>query len=266
MAIGSIAVFEWRRVFATKRGWIATAAFLLIWALVLLYAIAPAARYISNPDTGGLIELLIGDRLASIKNWRAPEVALYWIISLYVLPFFAVIISADQMASDRARGTLRYLLMRTSRTRLFFGRFIGQALLMLLLVLATFATVLVLIGFYSPDRLSDALQDFPIVVSHVWLVLLPFVAVMALLSVIAHSARQAIVYWVILWIVATLVIGYVQRNYGPFPILDWTLPGSQISSLIKNFADHKLELASIPVIHTFILLLVGWWAMRGRDL
>jgi len=266
MSLGSIAVFEWRRVFATKRGWIAILALLLVWLLVLMYVIAPAARYISNPDTSALIDLLIGDRVESLRTWPTPEVALYWIISLYLLPFFAVIISADQMASDRARGTLRYLLLRTSRSELFFGRFIGQSVLMLLLVLASFGSVLALIALYSADRITVALQDLIVVVPSVWLVLLPFVAVMALLSVVAKSALQAIVYWVIVWIVITITVGYIQRNYGPFPLLEWMLPGSQLSSMIKNYSAHKFELASIPVIHTIVLLVVGWWVMRGRDL
>ncbi|MBX2835565.1 MAG: ABC transporter permease [Gammaproteobacteria bacterium] len=262
----NIAVFEWRRVFATRRGWMAMAAFGLIWLLVLLYIIAPAARYLSAPETSGLIDLLIGDRLEALRHWSTPEVALYWLIALYLLPFFAVIISADQMASDKVRGTLRYLLLRTSRTELYFGRFLGQSVLMLLLVTVTLASVLALIGYYNPERVSLAVKDLPLILFHIWLVLLPFVAMMALLSLLASSARQAIVYWIIVWIVATLVIGYVQRKYGPFPLLDWLLPGSQISSLIKHFSTQAMVLAAIPILHTLVLLAFGWWSVNRRDL
>ncbi len=267
MSVISIALNEWARLFLSKRGWIAIIAFALIWAIFLMYVIAPAARYISSQEVG----LVLGSLLArfganALNNWQSTEMALYWAFALYVLPFFTMISAADQIASDKARGTLRFLILRASRTSVFFGRFIGQYLIQLFIIIVTMASVLALIGYHSAESLTDALPEVPVVFVNMALVLMPYVALMALVSVIAQSAKQATLFAIIGWIVLWFVLGYVQNNFGPFPILDWVLPGSQLGSLVRLSGWDTLNLAPIPLLHTVVLLGLGWFAMNRSDL
>ena len=123
----AIAQHEVLKLFGTRRGWVSVAAFLLVWGVILGLVIEPATRFLSNEETGGIIGALFGERVSRLtNNWATLEVSLYWLVALYVLPVFAVLIAADQMASDRTRGTLRYLLLRCGRFTLFFSRFVGQ--------------------------------------------------------------------------------------------------------------------------------------------
>ena len=48
---------------------------------------------------------------------------------------------------------------------------------------------------------------------------------MAVVSVLAKSARQATMYAVIAWILVSITIGVVQSRFGAVPVLDWVLPG-----------------------------------------
>ena len=98
------------------------------------------------------------------------------------------------------------------------------------------------------------------------LVLMPYIALMALLSVIARSARQATLYAIVAWIVISIAIGVIQNRYGPLPMLDWVLPGSQIGNLLRLDGWDTLSLAPIPLLHTAVLLFAGWLAMRRIDL
>ncbi len=267
MSVISIALNEWARLFLSKRGWAAIITFALIWIVFLTYAIAPAASYVSSPDFSFVVQLLLGSlEQTAFINWQSVEIALYWIFSLYLLPFFTMICAADQIASDRARGTMRFLVLRASRSAVFFGRFIGQYLIQLLIILVTIGTVLGLVAYKSPEKLPVALNEAPIVIVNLALVLLSYVALMALVSVLAKTARQATMLAIVGWIILWFVIGYVQRNFGPIPVLDWVLPGSQLGSLVRLGSWDTLSLAPIPIAQTIVLLALGWLAIRRCDL
>ena len=266
MPILSICQFEWSRLFLTRRGWLSISAFLLVWILILVTIIAPAARVVTS-ELGGLAAVALeAVGLDNLSSWPSVEMALYWVISLYLLPLFSITIAADQIASDKTRGTLRYLALRTTRSQIFFGRFLGQITIQILLVAATLLSVLLLVGYYSPDKLTGALQSTPVVFVNLLLVLMPYIALMALLSVIARSARQATLYAIVAWIVISIAIGVIQNRYGPLPMLDWVLPGSQIGNLLRLDGWDTLALAPIPLLHTAVLLFAGWLAMRRIDL
>lgn len=267
MRILVLAQDEVMRLFSTRRGLVALFGFLLIWVAVLYYGILPAAALLQDAAQSGILEFLFPRLgLQAWENWPAPELAVYWVATLYLLPFFALIASADQTASDRSRGTLRYLVLRCSRVEIFLGRFLGQCIIMFLVVAATLSTVLVVVAVYNPDKLAATLAKVPMIVFNLELVLAPYVALMALVSVLAKSARQATLYAFILWITVSLLVGYLQAKFGPLALLDWALPGSQISQLLRLTNWETLNFAAIPAVHTLIFLGIGAILMRQKDL
>ncbi len=255
------------RLLATRRGLISLFGFLLIWVAVLNYGILPAAALFVDASRSGIVEVLLPRLgLEAWESWPAPELAVYWVITLYLLPFFALIASADQTASDRSRGTLRFLVLRCSRLEIFLGRFLGQCIIMLLVVVATLASVLFVIMLYSPDKLPAALLKAPLIVLNLSLVLAPYIALMALVSALAKSARQATLYAFILWISVSLLVGYLQARFGPLTLLDWALPGSQIGQLLRLSNWDTLNFAAIPIVHTALFLVLGAITMKHKDL
>ena len=267
MAVLTIARLELFRLFGTKRGWIATIALLLIWSMIIRFVIYPAAGLISSSESatfaGAILERF---GLDAITRWPSAEISFYWVLSLYLLPFFCVVMAADQIASDKFRGTLRYITLRTSRTSVFFGRFLGQAFIQFLLVVVTLATVVALVAWRTPDQLSDVIGSVPVVVSNVFIVLLPYIALMSLVSVVAKTAIQAILFAIIAWIVVLIMVAVVQSNIGPVEFLNWLLPGSQVSMLLKLSGWQTMQLAVIPLMQTAVLLTMGWFAMQRCDL
>ncbi len=258
------------RLLSTRRGLFALLGFLLVWLAVLNYGILPAASLFSEPSNSILIEFLLSalglEDWANGVSWPAAELAVYWFVSLYLFPFFALIASADQTASDRSRGTLRYLVMRSSRLEIFWGRFVGQCLIMMIVILMTLGSVLLIIAFYSPDNLALSLAKSPMIITNLWLVLLPYIALMALVSVFASSARQATLLAVILWISALLIVGFIRSRFGDSALLNWALPGSQVGELLRLSDWSTMSYAFIPVVHTTLFLVLGSVFMRGRDL
>ena len=263
----AIARDEVLRLPSTRRGLLSLAAFALIWLAIMLYALVPAANLVQSGQSSGLAELIfVPLGLSVLAEWPAPSLALYWILGLYLFPFFTVMTAADQTASDRSRGTLRFFALRCSRLDIFLGRFLGQFFVQCLLVLTTLASVLILIAIKSPDLLSASLERSPVIIVNLALLLLPYTALMAAVSVMAKSARQATLFAMMAWIIVSIVIWYVQRKYGEVPLLDWVLPGSQITHLRKLFDWQTLNYALIPLVHTVVLLGFGAFMMHRRDL
>lgn len=267
MSVLKIAADEWARLFLSKRGWLSILTFALIWAVFLFYVILPAARFIASPEASLVVGILAGQiGMSTLSQWQSVQIAFYWGFALYLLPFFTMFTAADQIASDKAIGHLRFLVLRASRSEIFFGRFLGQFGIQLLMIVATLASVLLVVAINSPDNLSASFQESPIVVLNLALVLLPYVALMALVSVLAKSARQATLFAIVGWIILWILIGYIQSRFGPFGLLDWVLPGSQLSSLLRLYGSDTFSLLPIPVIHTVILLALGWLAIQRADL
>lgn len=150
-----IALDELAKLFVTRRGWFALAAFGLLWGVILIYAIVPASRWLEASAESGLLDALRGtpfaplldaSGLTSLGEWPSPQIAVYRIALLSLLPTFAVLVAADQTASDLERGTLRFHALRAGRATLFLGRFAGQCLIQLGLVLVTLASVLAVVA------------------------------------------------------------------------------------------------------------------------
>jgi len=187
------------------------------------------------------------------------------VVMLYLLPIFCVVLTADQTASDRARGTLRVLHLRASRDAIFFGRFVGQLLVLFFLIVIALATTLALVMMRDSSQLLPSLHLSVIVLVNLMLVLLPYTALMAWVSSMARSARQATTYAVIIWIICSILTGWLSRQFPELWGLDMVLPGSQITSLLKLSGWSTLSLALIPIIQTAILLFLGRMIMQRSD-
>lgn len=262
----TIAQYELQRLFMTRRGLLSLLAFTLIWFLILRYPIYTAAQFFQADAPGGVIVSFFNSTIINnLLAWQVPELAVYWAISLYLFPIFCVILTADQTASDRARGTLRLLNLRATRDGIFFGRFFGQILILLMLTILTLASTMVLVVVRDGMLLQASLQLAAIVSVNLMLVLLPYTALMAWVSAMAKSARQATLYAVIIWIVCSLLTGWIARQFPGVSFLDMILPGAQIQSLLQLSGWNTLTLAPIPVIQTLILLFLGRIVMQRSD-
>lgn len=262
-----LAVDEVMRLLTTRRGLLSLLGFLLLWLAVLNYGILPAASFFSGARESGLSDLLLPQLgLTAWQQWPAPELSVYWVVSLYLMPFLALLTAADQTASDRSRGTLRYLVMRCSRLEIYIGRFLGQCMILIAVVLITLASVIAIVAVNSTELMPAVVARSPVIIVNLALLLLPYVALMALVSAMARSARQATLFAVIIWISVSLLVGLLQARFGNLSFLDWVLPGSQVKELLRLADWQTLALAPIPLVHTAVLLVAGGFVMQQRDL
>lgn len=262
-----IARSELGRLLATRRGLISLIAFALIWAFILLYAIVPVTRWLEQSTDSGLAELVLEPLgLRGLGGWSSPQLAVFWLVGLYLLPSFAILIAADQTASDQARGTLRFQALRVSRGALFLGRFVGQLSIQFGLIVLTAGSVVIVLAVQAPDTLASAPRDLFVIVVNLLLTVFPWIALMALCSTLARSPRQATLYALIIWIVMSLILGQVRVRLGSLPSLEHVMPGSEVSLLRGMSGMETFTLAAAPLLQGCILLVLGWAFFRMRDL
>ena len=185
----------------------------------------------------------------------------WYFILLYPLRFVA-----DQTSADRERGTLRFIVLRSSRDSLFFGRFAGAMALQALLIGATAISVLVLVLFRDVSLFIPALPDLAVIIVNVTLAVLPFTAMMAALSAKVKSARQATLWAILIW---TFLAGIISGFAYYVPALDFfkmLIPGYQLSDLAQLSEWQTLQLAYIPLLQSFVLLALGRWIMARQAL
>lgn len=263
-----LAKFELKKLLFNPKGLIALIAFALVWMLILLYPIRGASDILLSPDFRQLIAGIFGESsVDKLFQWQVAEMAIFWVAALYLFPLFSIFVSADQFASDKSRGSFRFLILRTGRDSLFFGRFIGHMLIQSLLLMLTVAATILLALSRESSLLLPALSSGLVVFINIFIILLPYTASMALLSLYANSARQATIYAILLWAVSAIVIAIVNSQLPAVgELLSWILPGAQLSMMINTQGISSLIYAPIPLIQAGVLLFLGRSYMQRSSL
>ncbi|WP_394132116.1 ABC transporter permease [Shewanella maritima] len=265
--IWQLAKFELTKRFTNKSGMIALIAFLLVWTVIILYPVRSASDILLQPAFKDFITSFLGpNSLNHLFEWQVAEYAVFWAIALYAFPLFSIFISADQFCSDKQRGSFRFLTLRVSRSELFFGRFIGQMLIQAVLISLTLLVTLALVLVRDASLLAPSLMSCVVIFANVLIVLLPYVAVMAVFSLIAKTARQASIFAIVLWAIVSMIITIVNVQFPTLAFLDWLLPGAQISHMVNTQGFNTFSFAPIPILQAIALLILGKVVMQRSAL
>ncbi|MEC4090007.1 ABC transporter permease subunit [Pseudoalteromonas rubra] len=258
--------FELTRLFATKRGWLALAAFTMVWLMTLRYPIYHAVSVLNSAEFSDIAVQIAGSvGLYSLARWPEAELSVYWIIALFSFPVFTLFVSADQTVEDAKRGTLRFLTLRASRGEILLGRFAGQALILLTLITASALAAWILMLTRDTTLAMVGLGKVTSIIMLLVLTTLPFIALMSLLNLLASSARLSIIYASLLFTVGNMLIGYLTSLFEPVHWLYYLLPGVHISD-IAPWHGIGLHAIALPLLQTAVLLSAAFWLMKRKDL
>lgn len=262
-----ISQFELKRAFATRRGLLSLVTFAVVWYFILLYPLRFTAELLMqekglNPNFSFFDFIGFG----SMQLWSIPEFGVFWNFALIIFPMLTITLAANQTCTDRERGTLRFIVVRSSRDRVFFGRFAGVMVFQALLIGAASISTLVLVLTRDAALFLSALPNLLAQIVNLVLVVLPFTAMMAALSSQVKSARQATLWAILIW---TFLAGIISSLAYYLPALDFLkslIPGYQLSGLAKLSGWETLRLAYIPLLQSLILLFLGRWLMARQPL
>jgi hypothetical protein len=259
--------FELKRSFATRKGLLSIVTFGVVWYFILLYPLRFAAELLVE-EKGLKQNFSFFDFIGfgSLQHWPIPEFGVFWQIALIIFPMLSITLAADQTCSDRERGTLRFIVLRSSRNSIFFGRFAGVMVIQTLLICATALSTLALVLYRDATLFSSALPNVLVITLNLILAVLPFTAMMATLSAQVKSARQATVWAILIW---TFLVGIISVFAYYLPALSFfkfLVPGNQLSDLAQLSGWQTLQLAYVPLLQSLILLSLGRWIMARQAL
>jgi hypothetical protein len=260
-----ISQFELERLFATRKGLLSLLTFAVVWFLILYYPIRFASNVIAQShrsfDIAKVFEFF---GFESLLSWHIVELGVYWHFALIIFPTLSVLIAADQTCSDRQRGTLRFLALRTSKDRLFFGRFSGIMLIQAILILATLLSTLALVVYRDIALLTPALNSAFAIMVNLLVIILPFTAMMAALSAALKSPRQTTIWAILILSFLSGVISLFSRHLVFLNYLKLLIPGNQLTQLGQLAQWDTLQLAYIPLLQTIVFLAAGRWVMSRQ--
>lgn len=252
-----IAGFELVRMFLTKRGLIAMAAFALVWLLILRYPIGQAVSIISAPNFEQMARDISGSiGLSKLLDWPEAEFAMYWLVALYSFPLFAIFISSDQTVGDRERGTLRFFSLRSTRFEILFGRFLGQLGVLACLLAITLVATLGVLGYREPSLLMGGLSRAVSIFIIMVVVLSPFVALMSLINTFARSSRLAIVLAILYFAGGGIIVGILAWQVPALNALDYLFPGVN-SELLAGQNLPLLSALGVPLIQSAVFIAIA---------
>jgi Cu-processing system permease protein len=255
--LANIAVFELVRLFLTKRGLLAVSAFLICWFLILRYPIGQAVSLMSSEEFAGFVEGAFGAvGLSKLLTWPESELAVYWLIALYSFPAFCLFICGDQTVGDRERGTLRFLSLRATRTEILLGRFLGQVMILAVLILITIAATLAMLTYRDPGLFSSGLTRSFELFGFIIVTITPFVALMSFFNTFASSARLAFVFAILFFTAGKIIVALLTWQVSALSVLEYVFPGYQLEQMAGQNGGLMLNLG-LPLLQTTILLIVA---------
>lgn len=197
---------------------------------------------------------------------RPPVLGMFFIFAMFGAPWIAMLVAADQVASDIGRRHIRFLLPRTSRRDLYLARAVGAWLAWVTLLAVTVPVVGLVLGALDPD--TSILEGF--VYSLRMLMVLavygmPFVALMALINTFVAQAFLAYMLATGIWLVVAMLAFAASLIDESYVMIAWLLPTSTKYALMNAEWASVLPAAGAMLGYTAVYLALGDRIFQRRD-
>ena len=260
----TLLLFDLRHsVFAIK-GLVFLIPFFLFW-FVFLYTLKDGAAYWLSSNEGMLLAtwLFDFDVANSLFLQHSPTLSLYLVLAITMMPFFVMLGAHDQLASDSARGPIRFLLTRCTRYEIYLSRFLSS-LVLIGLAMSIVTLVAILIALKTDNNTLPEIVHYGILSGLTLIVYAtPFVAFMSIISAFTSSALGSLLAAFSLYCV---LLGIIFYYYMDISFITFLLPSATRTYLYST----DLQLFSIAIcsllLYTLVYSLIGWLLFRRRNL
>lgn len=252
-----LALFECERFFKSRRGLTALVTYSIVWAFVIYKLVANAIVVLNSEQLREFAQMAFGYvGMQNVLNLSVAEFSIFWPIAIVTMPLLAIFVSSDQLCSDKARGTMRFLTLRASRNEILLGRFVGQLCVLTVFIGVTLATVIVIALMRDISLWLETLKLAGFLFVQLMVVLIPFVATMSLFNSYLKSSKQATIHFFLFYVLVSIVASLLAYYFTPlFNYLDFLLPDVKI----KQAAGLKINWMTyaVPLVQSACYLAVA---------
>jgi len=190
-----------------------------------------------------------------------------FLILIFGMPFVISFLAFNQISGDLQNHGLRYLLLRTERCNIFFGRFIGTALFSTAVMAIIIATITFYLGmktrlYPATDLAIWAMQGF-LVLS---ILMVPYIAVCSLISASVNSPFLSLVLAKVVIAGVLLIAILGSFAWKPAKYILYALPWGWQNNLIHPAPTHWLGAMLAVFAYTAFFLTLGYIRFETRDL
>lgn len=198
---------------------------------------------------------------------RPALVSAIMMILIFCLPFLVCLGSFNQLSGDIQYKGLRYLLLRTERANIFFGRLIGT----LLFTLAVLGIVFLVLFLY----LAFKARFYPTWEVFLWMLhgyfavalfALPYIALCAWISAALDSPFLSLVICEMLTIFPIVFVAVATNVNQHLEFLGWVTPWPFKFTLLHYNPLFVLGAACDMLLFTALFLFLGMRHFQRRDL
>ncbi len=198
---------------------------------------------------------------------RPALLSIIFLVLVFGMPFAISFLAFNQVTGDIQSHGLRYLLLRTERGNIYFGRFLGTAAFSTAVMAVIIATITLYLGL--------RVRIYPAAALAVWavhgflalaLLMVPYIAVCSIVSVSVDSPFLSLV-------VAKLIIGGVLLfailgglKWEAAKYVKYALPWGWQNHLLHPEPSHWLAAGVACLLYTVLFLMLGYARFETRDL
>jgi ABC-type transport system involved in multi-copper enzyme maturation permease subunit len=223
-------------------------------------------------DTGMAIQ--VEEKDVDLDPWtsfllekRPALLSAIFLVLLFGMPFVISFLAYNQVSSDIQSYGLRYLLLRTERSNIYFGRFLGTVIFST----AVMAIIVVTITFY----LGMKTRIYPALALAGWaahgflalaILMVPYIAVCSLISASVDSPFLSLVLAKVT--IAGVLLGAIAGSFAwkPAKYFMYVLPWGWQSNLLHPEPTHWLGAVLACLVYTALFLMLGYYRFQTRDL
>jgi len=213
-------------------------------------------------------------RSAGLDPWtifllerRPALLSAIFLVLLFGMPFVISFLAYNQVTGDIQSHGLRYLLLRTERSNIYFGRFVGTVIFSTAVMAIIVMTIVFYLGMKTRIYPAPALAGWAV---HGFLALailmVPYIAVCSLISASVDSPFLSLILAkvVIAGVLAVALLG--SFAWKPAKYLLYVLPWGWQSHLLHPAPAHCLGAALACLVYAAAFLMLGYYCFERRDL
>lgn len=189
------------------------------------------------------------------------------LVLLFGMPFVISFLAYNQVSGDIQSLGLRYLLLRTERSNIYFGRFIGTVISSTVVTAIIVATITFYLGarirIYSAMALIGWATCGFLALS---ILMVPYIALCSLLSASVRSPFLSLVLAKVI-IAGTLILALAGGiAWKPARYLLYALPWGWQSQLLHPAPSHWIGAVLGCLAYAAVFLMLGYYRFEKRDL
>jgi len=198
---------------------------------------------------------------------RPALLSAIFLVLLFGMPFVISFLAYNQVSGDIQSHGLRYLLLRTERSNIYFGRFLGTVIFSTAVMAIIVVTIVFYLGIKTRIYPAMALAGWAV---HGFLALailmVPYIAVCSLISASVDSPFLSLILAkvIIAGVLVLAILGSVA--WKPAEYILYALPWGWQSNLLHPAPAHCLGAALACLLYAAVFLMLGYYCFERRDL